>query len=116
MKKLLIGLMVLFSVVFVNKVAIHRENVIYLDEDNQVFIKGENRNGQLGDGSFDESDTFINITDNFDLAGSEFIKSVSLGEYHGAALSNTGRVFTWGHNAYGKLGVEPGSDENMLME
>ncbi|MFW5793951.1 MAG: RCC1 domain-containing protein [Bacillota bacterium] len=133
MKKLLLGIIILFSVVLViscngeditiydyepeiNTVAIHRENVIYLDEDNQVFTKGENRHGQLGDGGFQDRTVFINITDNFNLSESEFIKSVALGEYHAAALSNTGRVFTWGHNAYGKLGVIPGDDRNMPVD
>ncbi|MFO7968611.1 MAG: hypothetical protein R6U15_00680 [Candidatus Izemoplasmatales bacterium] len=134
MKKILLGIMIIFSFILVVScsgedettayeyapevatVAVHRANTIYLDDNNKVFIKGENLYGQLGDGSFEDSETFIEITDNFNLAESEFIKSVSLGEYHGAALTNTGRVFTWGHNSYGKLGVLPNGDENMPVD
>jgi|GEM_PF-1681507 len=88
----------------------HRENTIYLDGD-QVFIKGDNRVGELGDGTFVSKDIPVNITGYFDLDVNDEIIAVSLGEYHGFALSQNGHVYTWGHNANGKLGIE-NSPEN----
>lgn len=93
------------ELVELSRVDTHRENTIYLDGD-QVFTKGDNRVGQLGDGTFDRKDTPVNITSHFNLEANDQIISVSLGEYHGFALSRNGHVYTWGHNANGKLGIE----------
>lgn len=83
----------------------HRENTIYLDGD-QVFVKGDNRVGELGDGTFDSKDLPVDITSQFVLGEGDKIIAVALGEYHGFALSKNGHVYTWGHNANGKLGLE----------
>ena len=88
---------------------VHRLNTIYI-EDGDVFIMGENNNGQLGLGDFDAHEGVQNITDAFDLTDDEIIQ-VSLGEYHAMALSGQGKVFTWGHNFYGKLALPAGDDQ-----
>lgn len=97
------------------EVAVHRQNAIYID-DGQVFTKGENRNGQLGNGSFTDSDSFVDITEHFNLQTNETIISVDLGEYHALALSSEGRVFAWGHSAYAKLGMVLTEDQNTPMD
>lgn len=88
---------------------VHRLNTIYI-EDGDVFIMGENNNGQLGLGDFDAHEGVQNITDAFDLTDDEIIQ-VSLGEYHAMALSGQGKVFAWGHNFYGKLALPAGDDQ-----
>jgi alpha-tubulin suppressor-like RCC1 family protein len=89
-------------------VDVHRLNTIYI-EDGDVFIMGENNNGQLGVGDFETHEGVQNISAQFDLETNDEIIQVSLGEYHAMALSEMGKVFIWGHNAYGKLTL-PGSD------
>ncbi|MCF7923489.1 MAG: hypothetical protein K9L64_00100 [Candidatus Izimaplasma sp.] len=125
MKKFLVGILMLIAVVsfascnnnalqkevyeFVpelSMVDVYGENAIFIDYDNQVFTMGDNSYGQLSDGTLEESETFVNITDNFALETGDYIISVALGDAFGAALSNNGRVFTWGNNIYGKLGIE----------
>jgi len=92
------------------KADVHRENTIYV-EDGVVFTKGENGNGQLGVGDFDEHDGFQDITANFTLEEGDEIIALGLGEYHALALSQEGQVFAWGHNAYGKLTLESGPNQ-----
>ncbi|QWB99390.1 hypothetical protein KHQ88_04290 [Mycoplasmatota bacterium] len=93
----------------------HRKNTIYIDG-GQVYTKGDNRVGELGDGTFESKDVEVNITSQFDLDSDDEIVSVRLGEYHGIALSQNGRVFTWGHNSYGKLGLAGGSNQNTPVD
>jgi len=89
-------------------VDVHRLNTIYI-KDGDVFIMGENNNGQLGVGDFETHEGVQNISAQFNLGSDDEIIQVSLGEYHAMALSQMGKVFIWGHNAYGKLSL-PGSD------
>ena len=44
------------------------------------------------------------------LAGPERIKAVAAGGMHSLALSDSGTVFSWGHNANGQLGLASTSD------
>ena len=52
-----------------------------------------------------------NTFDNYDpssdimLKSGETIVKVSLGEYHSSALTSMGRLFIWGYNHYGELGI-----------
>lgn len=85
----------------------HRENVIYILDDH-IYTHGENGNGQLGTGDFDEHEEIQDITDQFVLASGDKIIDVRLGEYHAMALSMNGHLFAWGHSAYGKLTTTAG--------
>ena len=69
-----------------------------------LFTWGDNFFGQLGDGTVLNTNQPMNITNQFNLAEVEKIIDVELGEYHSVALTNTGRVFTWGENEIGQLG------------
>ena len=92
-------------------VDVHRMNTIYIDQ-GEVFIMGENNNGQLGVGDFDAHEGAQNITSQFDLSDDDVIVQVSLGEYHAMALSQKGMVFIWGDNTYGKLTLPDGNNES----
>jgi len=71
----------------------------------RVFTWGYNYHGQLGDGTTDDKHVPTEITDQFNFAIGETITSISLGAYHSSALTSEGRVFTWGYNSYGGLGI-----------
>lgn len=88
----------------------HRRNSLFL-KDEQLVIRGENRVGQLGNGTYEDEALGVDILAEFDLDEDDYLISIQLGEYHGLALSEQGRVFTWGHNAYGKLGIAPGANQ-----
>ncbi len=71
----------------------------------RVFMWGSNSFGQLGDGTEINKNIPIDITQNFKLKKDEKIISLSLGCNHSSALSSTGRVFMWGSNVNGTLGI-----------
>jgi uncharacterized repeat protein (TIGR02543 family) len=77
---------------------------IALTTSGRVFTWGYNGFGQLGDDTLLSKRLPVEITQRFNLSGSEKVLQVSLGYNHSAALTTTGRVFTWGSNIYGQLG------------
>ena len=93
------------------KVDVHKLNTIYI-LDGKVYTNGENNNGQLGVGDFLVHEGVQDITDHFALEAGDEIVSVGLGEYHAIALSKNGEIFSWGHNAYGKLALPAGLSQS----
>ena len=75
-----------------------------LTSEGRLFTWGRNDNGQLGDGTTVSKSTPTEITSRISLATEDKIIQVSLGEYHSAALTSEGRLFTWGRNDNGQLG------------
>ena len=82
----------------------------------RVFMWGYNYYGQLGDGTDINRSVPTEITSRFSLAAGDKIISVSLRSSHSSALSSTGRVFMWGNNSFGGLGLENTTDRNIPTE
>lgn len=73
--------------------------------DGTVYMWGNDSNGRLGDGSPASSQsTPVDITSQFGLAAGDEIIDLSLGYNYSAAVSATGRVFTWGADDAGQIG------------
>ncbi|MDY0140107.1 MAG: hypothetical protein RBR50_10435, partial [Candidatus Izemoplasmatales bacterium] len=70
----------------------------------RVFTWGDNSSGQLGDGTITNRYNPTDITSMFNLSINERVTYISIGNVHSAAITNEGRLFTWGNNAYGQLG------------
>jgi uncharacterized repeat protein (TIGR02543 family) len=85
-------------------VALGYSNFAALTSTGRLFTWGNNWSGQLGDNTTTNKDVPNLITDLFNLYPNETIVSVSLGAFHAAALTSTGRLFTWGNNWSGQLG------------
>ena len=77
-----------------------------ITSDGRIYTWGSNMDGQLGGGIAIRSfrTTPIDITKHFNLSDGENIIDLSLGYNHTAALTNKGRIFTWGDNNFGQLG------------
>jgi alpha-tubulin suppressor-like RCC1 family protein len=84
-----------------------------LTDTGRVFMWGLNRSGQCGQGAVSRGKTdsileprvvdFSNSnTTNKDLGG---IQQLVCGRSHSAALTGTGRVFSWGDAGFGRLGL-----------
>jgi uncharacterized repeat protein (TIGR02543 family) len=88
----------------VDSVALGNEFSATLTTFGRVITWGFNSNGQLGDGTVIDKYRPTDITSQFNLGTNEKITSISIGESHSAALTSTGRLFTWGLNSDGQLG------------
>ena len=78
-----------------------REHTLAISETHAVFSWGHNMNGQLGDGTTTDRAVPTDITTQFN---GETIVAATSGESHSIALSESGKVFTFGTNAEGQLG------------
>jgi len=66
--------------------------------DQLVVCWGGNANGQLGDGTTNDSQVPVSV------AGLNRVVQLAVGDNHSCALRDTGRVFCWGANDRGQLG------------
>src|SRR5205085_4846841 len=63
-----------------------------------VMAWGDNENGQLGDGSFENRDTPVQVS------GLSGVIAISAGYRHSLALLSSGAVVAWGEGTSGQLG------------
>lgn len=82
-----------------------------LSADGRVYTWGNNYDGQLGDGSATKKSTPVDITDKFP-ADSGKIKYISAGYRSGFAISVDDKVYGWGKNDTGELGLGAGGKVN----
>jgi alpha-tubulin suppressor-like RCC1 family protein len=71
-----------------------------LKSDGTVSTCGRNNFGQLGNGTTTDSSTPVAVT----LPGTALATAIAADEYHSLALTSSGAVYAWGHNAFGQLG------------
>lgn len=71
----------------------------------KVYTWGDGGWGRLGNGFTNSSFTPIDITKIFVLSSDDKVIDLSLGFEHAMALTSTGRVFSWGYNEFGQLGI-----------
>ncbi|MBN2503832.1 MAG: InlB B-repeat-containing protein, partial [Bacilli bacterium] len=86
-------------------IAVGEEHMLALTGSSQIFAWGDNVYGQLGNNSTTSSSLPIDITKYFPLATGEGIIEIYAGNDFSAALTSDGRLFTWGYNGYGQLGL-----------
>ena len=71
----------------------------------QVLAWGYNTNGQLGNGTYNNSRTPVPVSLPLGPRGQPtFITAIAVGALHSLALTSTGQVLAWGYNIYGQLG------------
>ena len=80
-------------------VAINRgyDHMLLLKNDGSVLAFGKNKNGQLGDGTAENSDTPVSVQGLTNIVQI----SAAVSSY---ALDKEGRLWAWGSNNYGQLG------------
>ncbi|MFW5779834.1 MAG: RCC1 domain-containing protein, partial [Bacillota bacterium] len=72
----------------------------------KVYTWGRKDYGALGNGQTSGTTGVPqDITNKFSFASGEYPVEVSAGEYHSMLRTNDGRLFTWGHNGRGQLGI-----------
>ena len=87
--------------------------IIALDSEGKVYTWGSNGEGQLGNGTNENSNTPICIStlEGNALNGKNIVEVPSDG-YTIIALDSEGKVYTWGWNEFGKLGNGTNKDSN----
>lgn len=78
----------------------YRGNNAAITRDGTLYMWGQNRAGQLGDGTTTNAYTPVRPKLEEDVK----VKQVALGNEHTVALSEDGQVYTWGYNYDGALG------------
>jgi len=73
----------------------------YLLENGEVWMWGDNSNGQLGIGNYDDQPIPVRVRG---LPRSCRVVQLQVGAYHSACLLDNGEVWMWGFNHWGQLG------------
>ena len=98
----------LHGIIAVAAGAVH---TIALEINGNVLARGSNDHGQLGIGAFASGDKETKPVKVKGLSGEGYLSDItalSAGEWHSIALGESGKVYAWGNNFYGQLGI--GSD------
>ncbi|XP_022765107.1 ultraviolet-B receptor UVR8-like isoform X2 [Durio zibethinus] len=89
-------------------------HTVCISADGDVYAFGGNQFGQLGTGG-DQAETLPRILDAPSLENTH-VKVVSCGARHSAVITEDGKVFCWGWNKYGQLGLGDVIDRNIPSE
>jgi alpha-tubulin suppressor-like RCC1 family protein len=81
-----------------------------LQKNGEVFCWGENRHGQVGDGSETPRNTPQKVK------GLQDIQQISINYDQGCALAKGGKVFCWGSNYFGQVGDGTTEDQWIAKE
>ena len=85
----------------INKVTQGRNHSLFLDSDGKIYSCGRNASGELGLGNTDNKTTPQHIT----FLNNIRITDIVAGYSTSLALTNKGKVYAWGYNANGELGL-----------
>ena len=81
-----------------------RFHSLALASDGTVYAWGFNEEGQLGNGTTDDSNIPVAVTTTGTSMAGKTITAISGGYSHSLALASNGTVYAWGYNDYGQLG------------
>jgi alpha-tubulin suppressor-like RCC1 family protein len=86
----------------------HDRNII-LNENNEMFVCGNNEFGQLGLGDNKNRNIFVKLEHNFGT-----IKNISCCRYHNMILNEKNEIYGCGYNYYGQLGLGDNQNRNIF--
>ena len=86
------------------------ESVFIITTSGRVFAFGSNNAKQLGDGTSVNRLVPTNITAQFNLDEDETIINIGSGLMHTLVLTSNGRIFAFGFNLFGQLGINSNAD------
>lgn len=87
------------------EVATSAHHTVALADDGRVFSWGNNKFGQLGDGTTDEAREPVEVT--FSSAPTAPITSITVGQYRSLASTENGETFQWGKTWLPRVGLGP---------
>ena len=80
------------------KIASGTDHALAIDKEGKLWTWGRNGNGQLGDGTTNDSVIPIKIKEDIKF------KKISAGSQHCLAIDEDGNGYAWGSNSYGQCG------------
>jgi Regulator of chromosome condensation (RCC1) repeat len=83
-------------------IAMGGDHVMMLTEDGQVWVRGNNKSGQLGLGDYQSRNSAMPVP------GMDDVVAIAAGGSHSLAVKSDGSLWAWGDNFYGALGVGSG--------
>ena len=86
----------------VQQVQVGESHFVITLQDGQVLTSGDNRMGQLGNGTETSTDELEFVSPR---SISKPLRHLTTGYFHTLALDSTGRVMAWGDNTRGQLGI-----------
>ncbi|KAG2328897.1 hypothetical protein Bca52824_000077 [Brassica carinata] len=89
-------------------------HTVCVSSDGDVYSFGGNQFGQLGTGC-DQAETLPKLLEAPNLENVN-VKTISCGARHTAVIADEGKVFCWGWNKYGQLGLGDVIDRNAPSE
>ncbi len=85
-------------------IAAGQRHSVALLSDGSIAAWGSNSSGQLGTGNYSTATIPVAVLGNGTLTGKTVV-AIAAGANHTLALTADGRVFSWGSNQYGQLGM-----------
>lgn len=89
---------------------------VALKQNGTVWSFGKNDLGQLGSGDNVNKNEPVAVKCANSTDELKNIKQISSGYYHSVALSDDGKIYTWGSNAKGQLGNGSNTNSNFAVE
>lgn len=89
----------------VHNVSIGSLHSLIVTTNGRIFAFGNNDSGQLGDATTKVRFKPVDITSHFNAEPDEKIVLIKAGRNHSLALTSLGKVFSWGNNKNGQLGI-----------
>src|SRR5262249_5215680 len=97
-------------------VAAGEQHSIALKSDGTVWTWGSNLYGQLGNGTFDDSLTPVQVRGPGGVGFLTDIQAIAAGYAQNYALRSDGTVWTWGNNGAGQLGDGTSDDRSTPVQ
>lgn len=85
-------------------------HILFGTYDQRIFAMGNNKNGQLGNGTLESSNELVRVEELYDA------KRVFAGGSTSMALCFSGKLYAWGNNKYGQLGNGTVAAQNQPSE
>jgi hypothetical protein len=98
---------------YITRIAVGWGNVLALDENGQLWGWGWNQNGELGNGTKGITQPGPMKVDQSALGDAKFV-AISTRTHHSLALDDRGRLWAWGANDHGQLGIGTASQTRKL--
>lgn len=95
------------------KIAVGTSHAMALTKDGEVYAWGKNSYGELGINNTDNQGYATQVMDTQLMGGLGDIIDIACGDEFSGAIDKNGKIYTWGKNTYGQLGIGNTTAQNV---